>query len=550
MVILLSSQSKLHDTAAPGSAAGVATIVGTTAVATAAAALTSTVAVTTIFGVGGGGLVAYKMQRRTMGLTEFEFCKEESPYRQQQRRDAGGDDDDDDSPDAELFSTICMSGWLRDDHDFQRPWGITPSRPPLSDRLELLERFYAIHRPGHVLKCPKVLESWRGEEDQLWKILRRNYGRDPDHLFPLDDGPRYRAGLTHEEQEVVDQIFVELGCTISESGGSGASERSMKQRTPFERMQQDQQQGSHPTDMFNISLMDSLHGPHSDDRTDTLNESGTFASSSLVPDGDEDEAKLAKIKHLATVWDYHTTYGGELYTVRWESKLLEELCYSVVDLASDVVTGATGHLLKYTALSALAAAMALPVALKSVANLIDGTWTLVVERTDEAGVELARSLLFSSAGNRPVCLVGFSFGARAIYSCLKELAIYQEKWEDYQERRNRASSVLPGARHRFRKSSNREEDSFFENMREPASIVGDVRIDCTTRFAAFSLYNANNGRALAFPGHSHGTAKPFKSFFLESVPQGCGGALGKLLLSQGLDSFTYVSDQKIRAETR
>ena len=377
-----------------------------------------------------------------------------------------------------------------------------PNRPPLSDRLELLERFYAIHRPGHILKCPKVLESWRGEEDQLWRLLRRSYGRDPDHLFPLDDGPRYRAGLTHEQQEVVDQIFVQLGCTLSDSGGSGVSERITKQRTPFERMQLDQQQGLHPTDMYNTSLMDSLHGPHSDDRTEALNENGPrTSSSSLLPDGemDKDEAKLAKIKHLATVWDYQTTYGGELYSVRWESKLLEELCYSVVDLASDVVTGATGHLLKYTALSALAAAMALPVALKSAANMIDGTWTLVVERTDEAGAELAKSLLFSSAGNRPVSLVGFSFGARAIYSCLKELAIYQERWEDYQERRNRASAVALSARHRFRKPAKGEEtDSFFENMREPASIVGDVRIGCTIWFAVFSLHNANTALFRSF----------------------------------------------------
>ena len=59
----------------------------------------------------------------------------------------------------------------------------------------------------------------------------------------------------------------------------------------------------------------------------------------------------------------------------------------------------------------LVAAMTLPVALKSAANMIDGTWALVVERADETGKELAESLLFSSAGNRPVNLVGFSFGA-------------------------------------------------------------------------------------------------------------------------------------------
>jgi len=463
----------LQHAAAPGIAAGVATIVGTTAVATAAAALTSTVAVTTIFGVGGGGLVAYKMQRRTVGLTEFEFCKEESPYQKQQRGTSG---DDDDRPDAELFSTICMSGWLRDDHDFQRPWGIMPSRPPIDDRLELLERFYAIHRPGHILKCPRVLESWKGEERELWRLLRKNYGRDPDHLFPLDSGPRFRGSLTHEQQEVVSQLFELLGCTVSVAGrGDEYEAQQQRENAPFERM------GFGPTSEFhsihsNCSLFDSLHGPHVDNLSESFADGSQKKPSSSSQHGEEeeDETKLAKIEHLATVWDYQTSYGGELYSVRWESDLLEELCDSVVDLASDVVTGATTHLLKFTAFSALAAAMALPVALKGAANMIDGTWTLVVERTDAAGAELAKSLLFSSAGNRPVNLVGFSFGARAMYSCLKQLAIYQEKWEDYQERRHQ-SSANP---FRHRKRQNKEEtDAFFERMREPASIVGDVCFD-------------------------------------------------------------------------
>lgn len=292
--------------------------------------------------------MAYKMQRRTVGLTEFEFCKEESPYRKHQRKIKGSQDED--SPDAELFSTICMSGWLRDDHDFQRPWGIMPSRPPLDDRLELLERFYAIHRPGHILKCPKVLESWRGEEEQLWRLLRRNYGRGPDNLFPLDHGPRFRGALTHEQREVVDQIFAQLGCNVTQAGGTQDTERSQKQRTPFELMEFDE---DFHRDSSNASLLDSLHGPHSDDLTESFAESAPDKPSSSGQDGEteKDEAKLAKIEHLATVWDYQTTFGGELYSVRWESKLLEELCDSVVDLASDVVTGATTHLLKYTALS-------------------------------------------------------------------------------------------------------------------------------------------------------------------------------------------------------
>lgn len=62
--------------AAPGIAAGMAVLTtSSVAAASVAGVLTSTAAVTTIFGVGGGGLVGYKMKRRTAGLTEFHFEK-------------------------------------------------------------------------------------------------------------------------------------------------------------------------------------------------------------------------------------------------------------------------------------------------------------------------------------------------------------------------------------------------------------------------------------------------------------------------------------------
>lgn len=68
--------------------------------------LSSAAAISTIFGVGGAGLASYKMHRRTKGLTEFNFNKESASCK---------------DTEAELFSTVCISGWLRDARDFQRP---------------------------------------------------------------------------------------------------------------------------------------------------------------------------------------------------------------------------------------------------------------------------------------------------------------------------------------------------------------------------------------------------------------------------------------------
>jgi hypothetical protein len=57
-------------------------------------------------------------------------------------------------------------------------------------------------------------------------------------------------------------------------------------------------------------------------------------------------------------------------------------------------------------------------------NVIDSTWSIAVERADEAGRELAKALIKRAeegTDDRPVTLVGFSVGARVIVSCLKEI---------------------------------------------------------------------------------------------------------------------------------
>ena len=112
-------------------------------------------------------------------------------------------------------------------------------------------------------------------------------------------------------------------------------------------------------------------------------------------------------------------------------------------------------------------------------NTIDETWTLVMDRADEAGQELARSLLVNKAGHRPVTLVGYSFGARIIYVCLKELAQYQQKWEDYQIEKlaKQADGRGPPDGKRDNKGRGTKDVckvGSLEFNREPASIVEDV----------------------------------------------------------------------------
>ena len=62
-------------------------------------------------------------------------------------------------------------------------------------------------------------------------------------------------------------------------------------------------------------------------------------------------------------------------------------------------------ILKQTALVSLITAIAWTYALTRVANMIDGTQTLAIERANLAGIELVRGLLQSSAGHILVVLV-------------------------------------------------------------------------------------------------------------------------------------------------
>lgn len=87
--------------AAPFIAAGIAAI-GTAGTAS-VAALATTAAVSTIFGTTGAGLASYKMNRRTIGLTEFEFNLEKG--------------------EGSLAVCICVGGWVQDNQDYKRAFG-------------------------------------------------------------------------------------------------------------------------------------------------------------------------------------------------------------------------------------------------------------------------------------------------------------------------------------------------------------------------------------------------------------------------------------------
>ena len=71
---------------------------------------------------------------------------------------------------------LCISGWLSDDGDFERPWGIEPKNIDFKERLK---RFYAVHNPSQQSQVGEIMRAYAGNEDRLCGKLIEKYGADP-----------------------------------------------------------------------------------------------------------------------------------------------------------------------------------------------------------------------------------------------------------------------------------------------------------------------------------------------------------------------------------
>jgi hypothetical protein len=79
------------------------------------------------------------------------------------------------------------------------------------------------------------------------------------------------------------------------------------------------------------------------------------------------------------------------------------------------------EILKRTVLATMWSAL-WPAYLLSSASAIDNPFSLAKNRSEKAGEILADALINKVQGERPVTLIGYSLGARVIYSCLRTLA--------------------------------------------------------------------------------------------------------------------------------
>ena len=112
----------------------------------------------------------------------------------------------------------------------------------------------------------------------------------------------------------------------------------------------------------------------------------------------------------------------EGFALRFELEALMNIGNSLTSMIKSAAWGvAKNEIIKRTVFAALSAGL-WPLALLKVSRVIDNPWSIASSRASKAGEVLADALINKAQGERPVTLIGYSLGARVVYTCLQKLA--------------------------------------------------------------------------------------------------------------------------------
>ena len=115
-------------------------------------------------------------------------------------------------------------------------------------------------------------------------------------------------------------------------------------------------------------------------------------------------------------------HNAEIFALRYELESLINLGNALTTMITSAVWNkAKAEIIKRTIFASLTAAL-WPLGLLKVGRIVDNPFSVAKARSDKAGEVLADALINRAQGERPVTLVGYSLGARVIYSCLMSLA--------------------------------------------------------------------------------------------------------------------------------
>lgn len=128
------------------------------------------------------------------------------------------------------------------------------------------------------------------------------------------------------------------------------------------------------------------------------------------------------LSSLTAPWSALDARSSNLFALRYEVAAMLNLGNALSAMVTSAAwTYIKVELLKRTVLATLWSAL-WPISLLSMASALDNPFSLAKNRSEKAGKILADALINRVQGERPVTLIGYSLGARVIYSCLRTLA--------------------------------------------------------------------------------------------------------------------------------
>ncbi|KAI5846557.1 hypothetical protein DFP73DRAFT_578175 [Morchella snyderi] len=114
---------------------------------------------------------------------------------------------------------------------------------------------------------------------------------------------------------------------------------------------------------------------------------------------------------------------ADVYALRWEMDALLDLGSALQTILKSYAWSYVKlEIIKRTVFAALWGAVMWPVTILKIARVVDNPFSIAKRRSEKAGKVLADAIVNRAQGERPVTLVGFSLGARVLYSCLLSLA--------------------------------------------------------------------------------------------------------------------------------
>ena len=131
---------------------------------------------------------------------------------------------------------------------------------------------------------------------------------------------------------------------------------------------------------------------------------------------------LTDKEEVTEPWKNMFTSTQDVYALQWEMEALLNLGNALVAFVKDsAFSYAKTEIIKRTALATLYSAL-WPIGVLKAGKLVDNPWNIAFVRAQKAGQVLADVLINRGHGKRPVTLIGYSLGARTIYTALLELA--------------------------------------------------------------------------------------------------------------------------------